>query len=251
MKILVFVAHPDDETILTGGVLALLAGAGAEVHYLCATRGEGGEVGEPPLCIQADLGHVRENEMRCAVKVLGGESVTFLDYIDPVIGENDALYPYASDLEKVASRVFEHIQNIRPDVIITHGSNGEYGHPAHVLTHRAALKVVLLPENEHPLLYTFNANFPEHPKPRHINKNDPAHMVLDIEPVFQKKVEAAYCHQSQNALFVRRSSKRTGRQVSIPEVLVKVEGLHRRYPSVNGKPDDDIVQLLTPWTIKS
>ena len=44
-KILTIIAHPDDETMLSGGTLALLARAGAEVHYLCATRGEGGEVG--------------------------------------------------------------------------------------------------------------------------------------------------------------------------------------------------------------
>ncbi len=251
MRVLVFVAHPDDETILTGGALALLAQAGAEVHYLCATRGEGGEVGEPPLCSQAELGGVRENEMRCAVQALDGKRVCFLDYLDPVIGENDALYPYSKDLDEVAAKVIAHIQNIQPDVIVTHGSSGEYGHPAHVLTHRAALKAVQMLVDEHPLLYTFNASFPEHPKPRHINKNDQAHLVLDIEPVFQWKVKAAYCHRSQNALFVRRSSLRAGRSVAVPEVLVKVEGLHRRYPTVNRIPDDEFVRLLAPWDILS
>ena len=44
MNILAFFAHPDDETMLAGGALALLAQNGAQVHYLCATRGEGGEV---------------------------------------------------------------------------------------------------------------------------------------------------------------------------------------------------------------
>lgn len=249
MKILVIVAHPDDETILTGGALALLAQAGAEVHYLCATRGEGGEVGEPPLCTQAALGSVREKEMRCAVQTLGGISIAFMGYIDPVIGENDALYPYADDLGEVATRVADHIHRICPEVVITHGSSGEYGHPAHVLTHRAALKAVMMGD-EHPLFYTFNANFPEHPKPRHINKDDPAHLVLDIESVFQQKVDAAYCHRSQSALFVRRASKRAGRPVSIPEVLVKVEGLHRRYPQVNGKPEDEFTRFLAPWAMQ-
>ena len=46
MNILAFFAHPDDETMLCGGTLALLAQNGASVHYLCATRGEGGELGE-------------------------------------------------------------------------------------------------------------------------------------------------------------------------------------------------------------
>lgn len=43
------VAHPDDETRLTGGLLARLAAQGVDVHLPCLTRGEGGEVGEPPL----------------------------------------------------------------------------------------------------------------------------------------------------------------------------------------------------------
>lgn len=247
MNILAFVAHPDDETILAGGTLALLARAGADVHYLCATRGEGGEVGEPPLCTQDELGGVREGEMRCAVQALGGKSASFLDYVDPLIGVNDALYPYTSDFGELTERVLEHIGRLRPLAVITHGSGGEYGHPAHVLTHRAALKAVETLGERAPLLYTFNANFPGHPRPRHINHADPAHLVLDIKPVFGQKVAAALCHRTQNALFVRRSSKRAGRQLSIPEVLVAVEGLHRRYPPVSGQPDDEIVDLLKPW----
>jgi len=57
-------------------------------------------------------------------------------------------------------------------------------------------------------------------------------------------------HRTQNALFVRRSSQRAGRQVSVPEILVKVESLHRRYPVVNGKSDDDFTRLLGPWSRK-
>lgn len=249
MKILAFVAHPDDETMLTGGALALLARAGAEVHYLCATRGEGGEVGEPPLCVQDQLGEIREAEMRCAVAVLGGKSVSFLDYVDPLIGENDALYPYTRDLAELTERVIGHIQRLEIEAIITHGSSGEYGHPAHVLTHRAAVETVRLLGNEAPLLYTFNANFPGHPKPRHLNENDPADIVLDIMPVFEQKVKAAYCHVSQNALFVRRSSEREGRQVTVPEVLVKVEGLHRVHPIQLEV--DPILGMLQPWSLES
>ena len=47
MKALAFFAHPDDETMLAGGTLALLAHSGVGVHYLIATSGEGGEAGEP------------------------------------------------------------------------------------------------------------------------------------------------------------------------------------------------------------
>ena len=63
-----------------GGTLALLAKQGAAVNYLCATRGEGGELGEPPVCARDELGHARQGEMACAVKALGGRQLVFLDY---------------------------------------------------------------------------------------------------------------------------------------------------------------------------
>ncbi len=240
-KILAVVAHPDDETILCGGTLALLARAGAAVHILCATRGEGGELGEPPLCAREDLGRVREQEMRCAVDALGGVSVEFLNYIDPAVGENEELHPYTDDFDELTQRLRDHIQQLCPDAVITHGSNGEYGHAAHVLTHRAVVAAV-----EHAALYTFSPSFPEHPRPRLANADDHADLILDISTAFEQKVAAAYCHRTQNALFVRRSSKRAGRQLSIPEVLMKVEGLHR----VIGLLDDRLVDVLETFRLK-
>ena len=99
MNVLAFFAHPDDETMLAGGTLALLARQGVQVHYLSATRGEGGEAGEPPLCSLEDLGQVREEELACAVAALGGSSLDFLGYTDPRVGPDDELYAYSDDLE--------------------------------------------------------------------------------------------------------------------------------------------------------
>ena len=250
-KVLTIIAHPDDETMLSGGTLALLARAGAEVHYLCATRGEGGEVGEPPICTREELGVVRDREMRCAVDTLGGERVEFLDFIDPIAGEDGELHAYTRDFDGLVEYFIGYIQRLGPDAIITHGSSGEYGHPAHVLTNMAICKAINIIGSEAPILYTFSAAFPEHPRPRLTNEDDPAHIVIDISPVLKQKVDAALCHKSQNALFVRRSSIRAGRQLSVSEVVMKVEGLHRAYPSVNGKVNDLISELLKPWEINS
>ena len=143
INILAFFAHPDDETMLNGGTLALLAERGAQVHYLCATRGEGGEVGEPPVCRIEQLGEVREKEMVCAVQALGGRSLTFLGYTDPRVGPDDQLFPFTDDVTYLAGQVAASIKQFRADAVISHGSNGEYGHPAHVLCHQAALAAVL------------------------------------------------------------------------------------------------------------
>ncbi|MEN8173765.1 MAG: PIG-L deacetylase family protein [Chloroflexota bacterium] len=248
MKILVFVAHPDDETVFTGGTLALLARAGGAVHYLLATRGEGGEMGEPQLCERSDLGQQREKEMRCAVQALGGSGLSFLDYIDPLAGEDDQLFPYTDDLENLTHQLVKHIQALKPVAFISHGSNGEYGHPAHRISHAAASRAVDALGDTAPLFYTFSASFNEHPRPRLINKKDPAHIVVDVASAHHQKTNAALCHRSQNALFVRRSSKRAGRPLTIAEVLADVESLHRVYPPVkNGTVNDLIAQALQPW----
>jgi len=249
MLVLAIVAHPDDETMLTGGVLALLARAGAAVHYLCATRGEGGEVGEPPVCAREELGFVREREMRCAAQALGGASVSFLDYVDPLVGENEELHPYTTDIDGLVARIEAYIQQLNPGAIITHGSEGEYGHPAHKLTHQAVRAAVYRMGQDAPLLYTFSAAFPQHPRPRLVNPDDPAHLVLDVTPVIEQKAGAALCHKSQHALFVRRSSAEAGRQLAVPEVVMRVEGLHRACPPVDGAPEDAMTEMLRPWVL--
>jgi N-acetylglucosamine malate deacetylase 2 len=52
MNVPAFFAHPDDETLMAGSALMLLARQGARLHYY----GEGGEVGEPPVCVIEELG---------------------------------------------------------------------------------------------------------------------------------------------------------------------------------------------------
>jgi N-acetylglucosamine malate deacetylase 2 len=247
LKILVVVAHPDDETMLTGGAVALLARAGAEVHYLCATRGEGGEVGEPPLSSRAELGQVREQEMRCAVQTLGGAGVDFLGYADPLVGEGEELYAYTDDFAGLVTGINAYLRKIKPGAVITHGSGGEYGHPAHKLTHQATRAAIETLGAPLPILYTFSAAFPEHPRPRLVNAADPAHLVLDVTPAMEQKVAAALCYKSQHALFVRRSSLQAGRQLTVSEVIMNLEGLHRASPPADGAPDDALARLLASW----
>ena len=81
-KILAISAHPDDE-IFGAGYLAKLAAEGNDLYMLCTTRGEGGEVGEPPVGPKSRLGEFREVEMRAPRRALGARDVWFLDFIDP------------------------------------------------------------------------------------------------------------------------------------------------------------------------
>jgi LmbE family N-acetylglucosaminyl deacetylase len=253
MNVLAFFAHPDDETMLCGGTLALLAQGGAQVHFLSATRGEGGEAGEPPLTTHDRLGQVRADEMGCAVQVLGGSSLTFFDYVDPRVGPDNELYAYSQDVDELARQVAELIRQLNIDALISHGSNGEYGHPAHLLTHQAAYLAVerLAEDGAAPLFYGASAAFPEHPRPFLTNRDDPAHLVVDIRPVLSHKTQAAMCHRTQHALFVRRASEEAGRPLSVADVIIKLEGIHRAYPPVVDGINDPLAKILQPFEYKT
>lgn len=249
MNVIAFFAHPDDETILAGGTLALLADGGAQVHFLCATRGEGGELGEPPVCTREELGQVREQELVCAVQALRGRSLTFLGHVDPLVGDGGEVHAYSDNLSFVAGQLASSIDQFEADVILTHGSNGEYGHPAHIFTYQAALTAVSArhAQGRAPLLYTVAATFPSHPYPRLANQDDPADLVLEINPVFERKLAAALCHRTQNALFVRWASAEVGHPVALTDVMMTMESLHRVTPPTNGRQDDPLVAALAPY----
>src|SRR5690242_13853490 len=99
-SVVCFFAHPDDETVLAGGMINLLARQNINVHIVCATRGEGGETGETAI-ERHQLGSIREKELRCAAQALGA-TVNILDYVDPTIGEDDVLKPFEVNFETLA-----------------------------------------------------------------------------------------------------------------------------------------------------
>ena len=90
MKLLVTVAHPDDEAFGCGSVLAHATAAGVTSVVACATRGELGEPigsaarsgadGGPPS--PRELGTIREAELRAATGLLGVSRVEVLDWLD-------------------------------------------------------------------------------------------------------------------------------------------------------------------------
>ena len=241
MNVLLFVAHPDDEMVFAGGLIALMTARAASVHLVAATCGEGGETGEPPLCSRAELGAVREAELRCAAQALGAASLEFLGYRDPEVGPDESLFAFADDPQEVAQRFAQVIRARRPEVLLCHGTNGEYGHPAHRMVNQAARLAADHLAAEAPLHYTFSADYLEHPRPRLANRDDPADFVFDISPAFEQKLAAARCHRTQGALFVRRISKERGYPVPLEEALLRVETLHCVGPTPEppGSPPSD------------
>lgn len=125
LKLLVVFAHPDDESLGTGGILCKYAAEGVLTYLVTATRGERGWFGDEASYPGPEaLGKTREAELRAAARVLGLQEVALLDYMD---GEVDRADPVEA-VRKLAA----HIRRLRPDVVVTFDPSGYYGHPDHI-----------------------------------------------------------------------------------------------------------------------
>jgi LmbE family N-acetylglucosaminyl deacetylase len=219
-SILVVSAHPDDETLFAGGTLAMYAEKGHRVFILETTRGQGGEVGEPALTTREHLAAFREQEVRKAARILGVEDIFFLPYIDPHMEINGIARHIDVALEDFAAAIGDYVKKIDPDLIITHGSTGEYGHPQHVYTHRATRRAWCRGRPDSALI-SWSAWYEPAERERILNKNDPADMIHDITPWHAIKVAAALCHATQHAMFLRNSGA-----ASVPQMVGKTETFH-------------------------
>lgn len=196
-EVALVVAHPDDETFCSG-LLKSLANKGATIRVYCLTRGEGGPTGDQGVT-RAELGDVRATEMYHACAKLGVSELIFLGYHDP-LGKNDQVLAPDVSAEYLSQQLTPYIN--AADLVISHGSNGEYQHPAHQLIFAAIESSHRKPELD---WLTFLANHPDqpHPLPKMVNLEDPATHQLDATAYFQTRCEALACHQTQLALFAK------------------------------------------------
>jgi N-acetyl-1-D-myo-inositol-2-amino-2-deoxy-alpha-D-glucopyranoside deacetylase len=136
-------AHPDDETISTGGVMARYAAEGARVVCVTCTGGEHGEIVVPELDTaenHAKLGEIRAVELQRALERLGNVESRKLGYVDSgMMGtpENDAAESFwQADFDAAVERLLTIVREVRPQVMVSYNDFGGYGHPDHI---RAAL----------------------------------------------------------------------------------------------------------------
>jgi N-acetyl-1-D-myo-inositol-2-amino-2-deoxy-alpha-D-glucopyranoside deacetylase len=164
-RVLFVHAHPDDETIETGGTIATLVDAGAEVCVLTCTRGERGEVIpddlKPALASHDALARVREKELASAMKILGVTDHRYLGdrgarwsgavdraYVDSGMSwgkrgaqpgtDDDPESLTAATFSSVASDIASVIIAVGPDAVVSYDARGGYGHPDHIRVHDAA-----------------------------------------------------------------------------------------------------------------
>lgn len=156
-RLLLVHAHPDDETLATGGTMARYAAEGVEVTLVTCTLGEEGEVVLPHLGHLAsefddELGPHRLAELAAAMAALGvtdhrrlGGDGTFRD--SGMVGTDSNDRPdcfWRADLLAAARHLVAVIREVRPQVLITYDDFGGYGHPDHIQAHRVATYAVVL-----------------------------------------------------------------------------------------------------------
>jgi len=151
-RLLLVHAHPDDESLWTGGTIARYAAAGIHVTLVTCTLGEEGEIIPTRLReLAADaadqLGGYRIGELRAACAALGVSDHRWLGGVgrwrdSGMVGVAANSHPRAfagGDLAEQADALAEVIADVRPQVVVTYGPDGGYGHPDHVRAHEVTM----------------------------------------------------------------------------------------------------------------
>ncbi len=139
-KLMCVLAHPDDESLGFGGVIAKYAAQGIDVSLIMATRGQKGWKGKKEDYPGPEaLGDIRTKELQAASHILGIKQIHFLDHMD---GELDQVEP-----QEVIRKIAWQIRSIKPQVILTFGPEGNYGHPDHIAISQFACAAVLQAAN--------------------------------------------------------------------------------------------------------
>ncbi|MDP3988325.1 MAG: PIG-L deacetylase family protein [Candidatus Levybacteria bacterium] len=204
MKILFVFAHPDDESFSSGGTISKLAKAGVDVRLITATRGEKGQVGNPPLCKQEDLGKFREKELRCAAKILGVSQIYFLDYIDATL--------HSISKKEISDKILSILKVEKPDAVVTFNKEGGSRHPDHIQVGKSAtLAFEKYMENAKKHVRLYHGAMPRS-FVKKIFAQGTAYTVygkirgtpdfqittkVDISDTIEDKIKALKCHQTQ------------------------------------------------------
>jgi LmbE family N-acetylglucosaminyl deacetylase len=238
-------AHPDDESISTGGILAKYAAQGFRTVIAYGTGGEAGDILNPqfvPPKSGLSIKEIRAIELEAAVKVLAVGSVYFLGYRDSgMAGSPENHHPQAfaqADIGEATSKLVEIIRCVRPQVIVTYNEKGTYLHPDHIMANRVTLRAfqasgnsqfkieeTLEPWQPSKLYYTaiplerirrmYNIAMEQGEDPGFDaevigTREEKISAIVDVRKYLSQKLEALNCHQSQmnpNSVIRRMSEK--------------------------------------------
>jgi LmbE family N-acetylglucosaminyl deacetylase len=205
------VAHPDDESLIAGGTLALAATNGVDAGVISLTRGEDGPVVAGTLTEGGSLGSLRERELQAAAGELGAAWAVCLRYPD---GELEW-----ADHHAVARELADLLAERGTVSVLTFGEDGLYWHPDHIAVRAiAGLAVDLLDERSSEPVWLYEAawgptlvadlvaaarerGLPSDvwgilPEAFGTFEQGPT-VVVDVRDVLEKKLSALRCHRTQ------------------------------------------------------
>ena len=253
-RLLIALAHPDDESFGLGGIIRRYASDGVDVSYICATKGDRGTVKPEFIEQYGSVEAVRDAELECAAQVLGFKRLIKYGYRDSDMmgspNNNDPACLWQADEDTVVDQIMENIREIKPQVIITFDPYGAYGHPDHIFMYRATTRafeaMAAEPNAPQKLYYT---NIPRTllrmgiwlsrltlRNPRQFGENKdidmveilnhvpPAHVKINVRPWMDEWDAANRCHASQGgggSLIIPRWVRRR---------FLSGQTLTRRYP---------------------
>ena len=193
-SVLVVVAHCDDAEWMFGGTLTRLIQAGAAAGYVITTDGSSGGV---DLSVSnTELARRRTAEQQAAAEVLGVDDLVFLDH------PNDSL----SVTVELKRQLVREIRRFRPDLVLTwmpyrdRDASIDWNHGDHIATGEATLQAVY-PEA---LMPRIHPELAEEGLSAHevtevwIPAGEDADLYVDVTSVVPTKMDAIWCHQSQN-----------------------------------------------------
>ena len=201
--LLLVMAHPDDESMGSGGLVLRHTRAGIPTYLICATYGEAGWTGKPAGAKKEDLPEIRAKELEEAAAALAIDGVELWDYPDGGVS--------AADHPQISQRITEQIVKLRPRAVVGWGPDGGYGHPDHIWIGACAdAAIVALDEAERPALYHLAVDQPLAEFYREAMRLGASNGGLALQPQdsidivielnadeVMMKLRAIDCHQSQ------------------------------------------------------
>jgi N-acetylglucosamine malate deacetylase 2 len=216
-------AHPDDEAFGPVGVIRAAHDAGMRNVLITATHGEGGRLGNPPHATHETLARVRDAELQAAAAIIGFDRVEQWDYPDGKLNLADPI--------ELRDKILAVLVEEQPELVLTFGPDGIYGHPDHVAIHMAATQAfaqyaALQSLEAEPRLYYATVDPERERKPNAAGDPGapaplPATTVIDVSQYAEVKRRALAAHATQNEDW--------GPLLEQPDWLTKAY-LHRAFP---------------------
>ncbi|HYF63351.1 MAG TPA: PIG-L family deacetylase [Herpetosiphonaceae bacterium] len=216
-------AHPDDEAFGPVGVIRAAHEAGIRNVLITATHGEGGRLGNPALATRETLARVRDAELQAAAAIIGFDRVDQWDYPDGKLKE--------ADPAELRERILAVLVEENPELVLTFGPDGIYGHPDHIAIHVAATQAfaqyaALQSLEAEPRLYYVTVDPDRERTPNDAGDAGapaplPATAVVDVSRYAEVKRRALAAHATQNEDW--------GPLLELPGWLSKAY-LHRAFP---------------------